>query len=317
MPKSALVVLKLPATTSRFQFLSGGATSWVFRVDARIVLKIPREVGSEDFAHEIKTYDILNNATPCPDIIQSFLRLPEGNFLALASGGTLMQRLITNQIREDKRPWSKLLQVKKTEPESIVERWIMELSNAAAWLESLGYAHTDLRPDNLLLDHDDHLKVTDFDRMSEIGAEAMASAAPYCRVLGPEAGIDKGTFGYYGARTESFAIGSLLYLMTRGHEPYEMEEFEDGIDSAPIMIRRFQLLKLPSLGLGHLDQIIKRCWHNEFEQLSSLAEETKLLRGAIKLPRAVQLDAEYMSERRKECQSLVDGGLFADEYFTR
>lgn len=317
MPPSSYEILKLPRTFSSFKLLSGGATSWVVKVNDGVVLKIPREPGSCEFDHELKMYDILDSAAPCPDIICSFFRLPEGNFLALASGGTLRQRLTANQVREDKRPWSKLLRLKRTEPRCLIERWTAELSNAVAWLESLGYAHTDLRPENLLLDDGDHLKVSDFDRMSKIGVEAMASATPYCRLLGPEAGADNGTFGYYGPRTESFAIGSLVYLMTRGHEPYEMEEFDKGVDTAPIMLRRFQLLQLPTLGVDDLDGIIKRCWHDNFKSLEDLASETKMLQGAVGLPRADPFDIEYVSERRKECRRLVDGGLFIDEYFTR
>jgi hypothetical protein len=60
-----------------------------------------------------------------------------------------------------------------------------------------------------------------------------------------------------------------------------------------------------------LDQIIKRCWKGEFALLKDLAEETKLLHGAVELPRASPLEMEYCLERRKECQSLLDLGLLA------
>jgi serine/threonine protein kinase len=104
----------------------------------------------------------------------------------------------------------------------------MELSDAAAWLESLGLAHGDIRPPNLLLDGEDYLKLADFDCFAEIGTPADGSAPPWARVLGPEAGSEDGTFGVYRARTEQFAIGSVLYYMTRGYEPYEDEDFGQG-----------------------------------------------------------------------------------------
>lgn len=307
---------------SRFQWINGGAISWVLMVDTRIVVKIPREPNLKGFAHEIKMYDILEAVTPCPDLMQSFLRHENGNFLPFASGGSLAQRIEANLIRERKphmvgkiRTPDRVLQILQTEPKELVERWTMELSSAAAWLESLGFAHGDLRPENILLFDDDHLKLTDFDWMTEIGTVVEGSAAPYCRGLGAEADVDRGSYGYHGVRTESFAIGSLVYLMTRGHEPYEMEEWEEGVDSAIEITDRFWRLELPSLGIDDLDEIIRRCWYNKFESLKDLREEAKTLQGAIKLPRAVPLDPDYVLERRKECQKLVEGGIFEDDYF--
>lgn len=96
----------------------------------------------------------------------------------------------------------------------------MELSNVAACLGSLEYVHTDLRRPNLLLDVHDHLKLTDYNYVQEIGTLAEGSAAPWARVLGPEAGEECGPFGMNGARYEQFPIGSILYLVTRGYEPY-------------------------------------------------------------------------------------------------
>lgn len=308
-------VVKLPRQISSFRFLSAGAVGWVFKINDRIALKFPRQPGSTKFAHEIKIFNIFEKFDPCPDIIQSFLRVPEGNFLAFLSGGTLDQRLRANQIRENDKPYSRLLQVTKKEPINVVERWVMELSNAVAWLETLRYVHTDLRPINLLLDDGDHLKLTDFDCVAEIGSEKKASAPPYARVLGPEAGLEQGTFGYNDARAEQFAIGSLIYLMTRGHEPYEEEEFGDGVDGPSLIVSRFQRMEFPALGEGRLDRIIKRCWYGEFRQMRDIAEETKSLPGAIELPRAIAFDMGYILERRKECQSLVDAGIFVDDYF--
>ena len=48
-------------------------------------------------------------------------------------------------------------------------------------------------------------------------------ATPYVRLLGTEAGEDRGRFGFLGARTEQFAIRSVYYYLTRGYEPYDNE----------------------------------------------------------------------------------------------
>jgi atypical protein kinase C zeta type len=179
----------------------------------------------------------------------------------------------------------------------------MELSNAAAWLESLGYAHADIRPPNILLDGDDRLKLADFDCVAKLGTRSDGSAPPWARLLGPEAGIGAGSFGFYSARTEQFAIGSVLYCMTRGHEPYENE------DPSLDLVDLFRHMKFPPLGNDPLDQIIDRCWRGHFECLKDLADETKTLGGGRELEPVGAFTAQYCLERQKECQILVDEGL--------
>ncbi|KAK0114064.1 hypothetical protein ONS95_014303 [Cadophora gregata] len=181
---------EIPA--SRGEFISLGAVGWVHKINDRIALKSPRDEDCDKFAHENKFYDILELHSPCPDLPQSFLRVPTGNFLAFYSGGTLDERLRKHQIRDEGPHGGSLMEVKKREPISLVERWIMELSSAAAWLESLGYVHTDIRPPNLLLDSHEHLKLTDFDSVQELGTRAEGSASPWARVLGTEAGDERG-----------------------------------------------------------------------------------------------------------------------------
>ena len=52
----------------------------------------------------------------------------------------------------------------------------MELFNIAAWLKSLGYVYTDIRPPNLLLNSQDHLKLSDFNSMAKIKTLADGAA---------------------------------------------------------------------------------------------------------------------------------------------
>jgi atypical protein kinase C zeta type len=68
-----------------------------------------------------------------------------------------------------------------------------------------------------LLDRRDHLKLVDFDFVEKIGTESRRSPPPWARLLGQEASSQKGTWGINGPQTEQFAIGSIIYIMTRGH----------------------------------------------------------------------------------------------------
>ncbi|KAL8836533.1 MAG: hypothetical protein Q9170_002888 [Blastenia crenularia] len=110
------------------------------------------------------------------------------------------------------------------EPQAVLRRWMVELTDSIAWLETLRYAHSDLRPDNLLLDNEDHLILVDFDYTTPTGTTFDGYQPPYARVQGNEVPEkERGTFGYYGSRTEQFSIGSIMYYVTRGYEVYDPE----------------------------------------------------------------------------------------------
>ena len=107
---------------SRGEFISLGAVGWVHKINDHVVLKSPREEDCHKFTHENKFYGILELHPPSPDLTQSFLRVPMGNFLAFYSGGTLDERLREHQIRDEGPHGGSLIKVKKREPLALVER---------------------------------------------------------------------------------------------------------------------------------------------------------------------------------------------------
>ena len=169
-------VIELPGKISAYEFISRGAIGWVYRINNRIALKYAREPDAEEFARENSMFDLFKKHPHCPHVVQSFLRLPNVNFLAFMSGGSLHDRLRSHQIRDGY--FGKVLRVEKTEPVGLVEQWLRELSGAVVWLEALGYVHGDLRPSNLLLDGGDHLKLADFDCAKRVGEPSSGNGAP-------------------------------------------------------------------------------------------------------------------------------------------
>jgi atypical protein kinase C zeta type len=117
-------------------------------------------------------------------------------------------------------------------------------------------------------------------------------------------------FGNNGARYEQFAIGSVLYLMTRGYEPYDDGSID--LENAPVVVDLLQYMKFPPLNEEKLDTVIERCWRGNFNTLKDLADETRLLPGAIGLPRATALDEKYCSQIRGECKQLIENGIPAE-----
>jgi len=297
----------LPPKLESLQFLSGGAVAKVYRLNDFTVVKCPWEQGSASFDKENRFYDLFDQHGVCPDVVRSFLRVPQANFLSYCSGGTLEDRLRPRQTRNTRQT---VINVTQHESCEITAKWTIELSNAAAWLESLGYGHCDIRPPNLLLDHKLDLKLSDFDCASKLGTISEGGAPPYARLLGDEGGSDRGTFGLVGSRTEQFAIGSILYYMTRGYEPYADEDLGD--DHGPIVVDRLQGMIFPALGEGKFDETIGRCWRGDFYSMKDLSIEAQRLSSTY-VSRRHELTDEVFREQRAECQKLIDAGLINSE----
>lgn len=170
----------------------------------------------------------------------------------------------------------------------------------------LGLAHGDIRPPNLLLDSNDHLRLADFDNTARIGEEVDVGTVPYARLLGTEAGEDRGRFGFLGARTEQFAIGSVYYYLTRGYEPYDNEWY--GKDHGPVRVDILQRMEFPKMQTGSEDDaIIRKCWHGEFGSVEELAASLRLLDR--KASGAKPMAADLFRARQEECRKLVADGL--------
>ncbi|PGH11750.1 serine/threonine protein kinase [Polytolypa hystricis UAMH7299] len=162
-----------------------GGISFVYEVHPRIVVKVPKsgEFERDQFHKELKIYEIFSRHPPCPSVVQGFFYTDTGIFLEYMRDVSLSSRIQNNHIRDQQT--MTVTKVEKLEPLHLRNKWMNDLAQAVAFLESLNLAHGDLRPENILLDRD-QLKLSDFD----------------C------------------PRTEQFALGSLYYLINYGFEVY-------------------------------------------------------------------------------------------------
>ena len=294
-------------TLPRLEICSYGALAWVFVVTQDIVVKIPHEPESEGFQRELEAYKQFQSHLPCSSIANAFLSIPaKALFLPYFRGGTLEKRVWSHQIW-DKTPYH-VLGVNGHEPNHLIERWLSQLCEGVVWLESLGYVHGDLTPHNLVLDHEDNLKLIDFERMSEIGTLSDGDRAPWARLLGSDYLPGQGSYGLYGVGTEQFTIGSILYFMKRGHEPYALDHI-DGDDFTD----RFRDRQFPDLDDSTVDRIIRRCWWTEYTSLKKLADEAAAHEGALNSPPASAVDSQVVRSRRAQCERLVEQGLLQEE----
>ncbi len=295
--------MDLPQGLRKYDCVGVGAVAVVLRISDKIVVKYPRRIKDERFKHEIEFYRLLDSQQLCPDIVPCFLVLPNAIFLSYCSAKSLHERVLSRQIREpteDHR--GRVISITTKDDVGTVCRWLQQLVSAAAFLEKLCIAHNDLHPRNLLLDQWLNMKLSDFDSFGKIGEDLPGAPAPYARVL--KHGPNRGGFGQCGARTEQFAIGSILYFMLYGYEPYEDTDL-DGDE----IIDRFQDMRFPELREEDvLEKFVQKCWFEQFPSMNALKSE--VLASTSDVATKVEV-AQVGSAKEKEiCKGIVRSGLF-------
>lgn len=163
--------------------------------------------------------------------------------------------------------------------------------------------HDDLHSRNLLMCEGGHLKLADFDRAAPIGSRHNHGMVPYAipgRVVYESAKVEM-----VGAATEIFAIGTNVYFMTRGFDPYEDEL---GFDEDSVCEVRFMKKQFPRLDTSNgIDRIIDDCWNIRFTSVRSVKDRVVLLGGDVSSPRGIS--DEHHAKCRHECEVMVSEGL--------
>ncbi|KAE8354953.1 kinase-like domain-containing protein [Aspergillus coremiiformis] len=273
----------------------GGGISFVYEVHPLIVVKVPKsgEEEREKFRKELKIYEILSQHPPCPSLVQCFLYTTDGIFLEYMRDISLAYRKQFNLTRDHET--RVVTKVEKLEPLPLRKLWMNDLAQGVAFLGSLNLAHGDLRSENILLDRN-RLKLSDFDCTAEFGTDFETCSCPYGRLLNSNEADQgmPGTAGFLGPRTEQFALGSLYYLINYGFEVYDNQCLaDDSYEHGPKVMDLLQDMKFPKLdGDPLIDDIIDKCWHNQYHTLAELATHTETL---LKEPISEALNHEAAS----------------------
>ncbi|KAB8356497.1 hypothetical protein FH972_024080 [Carpinus fangiana] len=302
---SLSVVRKSPSSVplGEPKFVAEGGAGEIFELSSTIVVKVYFDRDGDQARNE-KTFfcTVLKRKPLHENVVRCFHCTTQLLFLENVSGGSLEKRLRQNQTR-----WIRPVQVAKLEDQGLACRWMVELCRGIAWLEDLGYAHGDIRPDNLLLDRQDHLKVADFGSITALGSPIDAGQPLYSRVLGPEAGKAAGTFGNHGPRSEQFAIGSVLFYITRGHALFDDKDL-DAKKHGRIAAAYLQAKRFPPLDDREaIDAEIQNCWHGKYESIQALSRHIAAL-APIKAVRTSTSSRRWLQAQEDLCKEIAKTG---------
>ncbi|TVY13037.1 Serine/threonine-protein kinase HT1, partial [Lachnellula arida] len=249
-----------------------GSTSIIRRLRFHVVLKCPRlewwnqqdgtaHESANSVRHSFKVEEeILGILGSHPRIIR-FLgcsKEPKGLLFAEASKGSLQAYLDHHNDKVNIH---------------LRMAWRFEAGEAVQYLHSKGVIHSDLRPDNYLLNTDDSLCVCDFGG-STCGAIDGGGL--------PDSGFFNPGNGWVSTMgTDIFSLGSVYYFIMTGHWPYKLPgpfvsvaeklEYEERVDA---LFSKGEFPLVDNLAAG---TIIHSCWMVAYKDVGAMLLEQETL----------------------------------------
>ncbi|CBI24554.3 unnamed protein product, partial [Vitis vinifera] len=157
--------------------------------------------------------------------------------------------------------------------EDMARAYIAEVVLALEYLHSLNVIHRDLKPDNLLIGHDGHIKLTDFglSKVGLINSTEDLSVAGTPDYLAPEILLGMG----HGTTADWWSVGVILFELLVGIPPFNAANPQKIFDN--IMNRDIPWPKVPEeMSFEAHDLIEKLLIENPFQRLGATgASEVK------------------------------------------
>lgn len=255
-------------------WISGGVSGLVVEASSSTVIKVPFPCpeNREQLEVERKIYERIS---PHPYITK---------FLSAHEGMIYLERL---QYPLRKRLWD-LRDAGQVPHKTDVVRWGLQLSMALHHIHSCGVYQVDIGSQNILLDWNENVKLSDFAGSSIDGSEprvypSQHSAHPHMPATHPSVG------------SEIFALGSVLYEVETTRQPYY--DKTDGQIEELFLANDFPATS--SLVLG---KVIQKCWKQKYTGVDQVAGDIGRISNSLERESGnALLQGSYNVGPRKRC----------------
>lgn len=228
------------------KIIAGGNTAMVGLLNDEVVLKYPMD-----------RLDL--SARKCLDIEDQILSALGDHkrivkYLGKMGDGLLFQRAVNGDVRQymaDAKPGTICNELRL--------KWSRQAAQAVEFIHSRGVIHCDIHPSNFLLDDQLNVLLCDFagSLLGNLDGEAMEST----RFFLPRDPLTTPT-----ERTDLFALGSTMYWILAGHEPYDTLS-EDEVTAC------FVRNEFPNVDTIVRGRTILGCWEGRFSNAQEVVHE--------------------------------------------
>ncbi|KAI8670341.1 Autophagy-related protein 1 [Fusarium keratoplasticum] len=180
-------------------------------------------------------------------------------------------------------------------PQCLKNKWIRQLSSALSWLEHLGFAHGDLRPANIFLSQEEDIRLGDFDCTVKTGEKLKAGGGSYGKLY------ENHQFPDAGPMTEQYSLGSCIFTIQFGHEPWhEIDE--------PQKILKLIRNGFPDASGDELfGEIIQKCWFGKYDSMREVEQDILSQLGLEEAQNDCSgIDEEFSSMLVAECEAFLE-----------
>lgn len=233
------LILAFLNTRRGSKIIAIGRYSVSLQLSPDICAKVSLKAGDASFAAEQEVHEE-TEWLMCTHLMQYYLIKPDVIFFEMPAGTNLHERI--DMLHHD-RP---------------VKAWMVQLLRALSVAHRKGHVHGAVSPDNILVDELDRLRLLCLTDLYRPGDPINEGLEPYVRMaFVPDSGI----FGPAGRRSEFFAVGTVLWYMSRGDQLFD--EYVPMARSGRLSVTLRNRKVYPLLGGSLVDRFIRVCWWEE------------------------------------------------------